>query len=111
MLEFRAIMNSSIEEILAFKTCCSLFRVFDQNLEIHVTNHGDFPVTVRSGFDLVGEHGVTHVQTVTPPGEHQIHPGEIKAFYCYMDETLWERSHQMIFRDAEGNRYPVNILH
>jgi hypothetical protein len=32
-LFIRPIMNSSVEEIFAFKTCCGL-RVFDQNLEI-----------------------------------------------------------------------------
>ena len=111
MLEFRPIMNSSIEEILAFKTCCSLFRVFDQNLEIHVTNKGDSPVTLHSSFELVGEHGVTLVQTVTPPGEHRIDPGEIKAFYCSMDETLWGTSDKMIFSDNKGNHYPVPISH
>ena len=56
MLEIRIIMNSSVEDILAFKTCCSL-KMFDQNLEIHVANQGTGPVTVPSYFDLEGESG------------------------------------------------------
>jgi len=41
-LYIRPIMNSSVEEIFAFKTCCGM-RVFDQNLEIQITNQKDYP--------------------------------------------------------------------
>jgi hypothetical protein len=104
-------MNSSIEEILAFKTCCSLFRVFDQNLEIHVTNKSDRPVTIVSTFEIVGDQGSVRMDAVTPPGKHQLQPGEIKALYCYMDETVWAASRHMVFHDSDGNQYPVEILH
>ncbi len=46
-LFIRPIMNSSVEEIFAFKTCCGM-RVFDQNLEIQITNQKDYPVYVQS---------------------------------------------------------------
>ncbi len=39
MLEIRFIMNSPVEDILAFKTCCGL-KMFDQNLEIQLINQG-----------------------------------------------------------------------
>ena len=39
MLNIKCIMNSAVEDILAFKTCCGL-KMFDQNLEIHLTNQG-----------------------------------------------------------------------
>ena len=42
-LFIRPIMNSSVEEIFAFKTCCGM-RVFDQNLEILITNQNDYPI-------------------------------------------------------------------
>jgi len=111
MLNIRIIMNSPVEDILAFKTCCSL-KMFDQNLEVHVTNRGAAPVTVPSYFDLQGERGFhQRIDTLTPPGEQQIGAGEIIAFYCYMDEALWNRSRRMVFHDSEGNEYPVDIVH
>jgi hypothetical protein len=110
MLDIRVIMNSPVEDILAFRTCCSL-KMFDQNLEIHVVNRGTGPVTVPSYFDIEGERGFhQRVDTLTPPGEHQVKPGEIMAFYCYMDEPLWKRSRRMVFYDSEGNKYPVEIV-
>lgn len=111
MLDIRVIMNSPVEEILAFRTCCSL-KMFDQNLEVHVTNRGVGPVTVPSYFDIEGERGFRHrIDTLIPPGKHRIKVGEIIAFYCYMDGALWNRSLRMVFYDSEGNQYPVEILH
>ena len=108
VLEIRPIMNSPTEEILAFKTCCGI-RSFDQNLEIHVKNVAHRPVVVPSYFDLEGENGVERVSTLMPAGEHTILPGEIRAFYCYMDEGLWKRAKRMIFYDVEGNAYRVDL--
>jgi hypothetical protein len=111
MLKIQVIMNSPVEEILAFRTCCSL-KMFDQNLEVHVTNHGVAPVTVPSYFDIEGESGFRQrVDTLTPPGEHRLEAGEIIAFYCYMDEMLWNRGRRIVFYDSESNEYPVEIVH
>ena len=110
MLEIRLIMNSSMEQILEFKTCCGL-KMLDQNLEIHVKNQGDMPVVVRSCFDLVGESWSKRVETLMPPGEHLLRTGEIMAFYCQMDETLWKQAGEVVFHDTAGRRYPVTILH
>jgi hypothetical protein len=110
MLEIRLIMNSPMEEILAFKTCCGL-KVFDQNLEIHVKNCGDIPVAVPSYFDLVGEHWTRRVQTLIPHGVHSLRAGEMMAFYCQMDEGLWNMAKEVVFHDVTGIRYPVIITH
>lgn len=109
MLEIRFLMNSAVEDIFAFKTCCGL-KIFDQNLEIHLTNRGQTPITVPSYFDLETPEGLRRVDHLMPPGDLRIEPGEIKAFYCSMDETLWEKSRGLVFYDIEGNRYPVPIL-
>jgi hypothetical protein len=108
MLTIKYIMNSAVEDILAFKTCCGL-KMFDQNLEIHLTNQGPAPVRVPSYFDLetVGE--AKRFENLMPPGEHLLRPGEIMAFYCTMDESLWDKARRLIFYDQEGNSYPVLI--
>jgi hypothetical protein len=108
MLEIRLIMNSTAEDILGFKTCCGL-KMFDQNLEIHLINQGPSPVVVPSGFDLETSEGVRRFDHLMPSGNLRIEPGEIKAFYCSMDETLWQKSRGLVFYDQEGNRYPVPI--
>jgi len=110
MLDIRVIMNSAVEDVLAFKTCCSL-KMFDQNLEIQVTNRGKRPVTVPSYFDLKSDDGVSRVETLIPHGEHTLPAGEIMAFYCYMDEMSWRKAHTIVMYDDQGTRYPVDISH
>ena len=108
MLEIRFIMNSAAEDILSFKTCCGL-KMFDQNLEIHLINQGRDPVVVPSCFDLETSEGVRRFDHLLPSGDLRIEPGEIKAFYCSMDENLWNKTGRVIFYDRDGNRYPVPI--
>ena len=108
MLEIHIIMNSAVEDILSFKTCCSL-RMYDQNLEIHVRNGGISDVVVPSWFDLEGEFGSHRVETLVPHGEQRIVPGQTIAFYCYMDEAVWAKARSLVFHDSEGNRYPIPI--
>jgi hypothetical protein len=107
-LEIRLIMNSAVEDIFAFKTCCGL-KMFDQNLEIHLINRSRAPVVVPSRFDLETPEGVRRVDNLMPPGDLRIEPGEIKAFYCCMDENLWEKAKKIVFYDREGKRHPVAI--
>ena len=102
LLKIHCIMNSAVEDILAFKTCCGL-KMFDQNLEIHLTNQGDDPLTVPSYCDLETEEGTKRIATLTPAGEHLLQPGELMAFYCCLDETLWDKAKRMTFYDKEGN--------
>jgi hypothetical protein len=110
MLEIRALMNSPVEEIFAFKTCCGV-RAFDQNLEIHVTNRSDRMVEVPSYFDLTGDSGSERVDTLMPHGKQRIMPGETVGFYCLMDESRWKAARQMVFYDTEGNSYTADIAH
>ena len=108
MLEIRPIMNTSAEDILSFRTCCSI-RVWDQNLEIHVINNGREPVVVPSYFDLENNKGIKRIETLMPAGEHRIDPGQMMAFYCYMDEVLWKEARRIVFYDSEGNAFGVEI--
>jgi hypothetical protein len=106
-LEILAIMNSSAGEIFEFKSCCNV-RVFDQNLELQLKNTGNRPLVIPSHFDLVLADGVQRIETLMPHGPQRLGPGEIKAFYCYMDEIQWEKASGIIFYDDEGNRYPMD---
>jgi hypothetical protein len=111
MLDVRFIMNSAVEEIFSFKTCCGLMRMFDQNLEIHLRNKGSQPLLIFNYFDLVGQQGSTREDSLTPPGTHHIMPGEILAVYCAMDPVVWDTSRVAVFYDSEGAKYPIVIVH
>jgi hypothetical protein len=106
VLEIRVNMNSSVEDVLAFKTCCNL-KMADQNLEILVENKGSSPVVVPSYFDLESDTGAVRIQTLIPSGDQTIKPGEVIAFYCQMDETLFSKSKRLVMYDSKNNRYPV----
>jgi hypothetical protein len=108
-LFIRPIMNSSVEEIFAFKTCCGM-RVFDQNLEIQITNQNDYPVYVQSYFELLDSSGVHRVETLMPHGMQRIASGETIAFYCTMDESLWARAEKIVFHDIEGKEYSLELI-
>ena len=108
MLHIRPIMNSPVEDIFAFKGCCGI-RAYDQNLEIHIENRGDFPVEVPSYFDLKSLSESHRIETLMPHGVRRIEPGETKAFYCYMDEKQWEKARQIIFYDTHENAYIAKI--
>ncbi len=108
-LFIRPIMNSPVEEIFAFKTCCGT-RVFDQNLEIQITNQGDSPVYVQSYFELLGPSGVLRVETLMPHGTQRIASGETIAFYCTMDESVWTRAEKIVFHDTDGEEHPLRLV-
>lgn len=110
MLEIQLIMNSPVEDIFGFKTCCGA-KTFDQNLEIILRNRGGRAVVVPSRFRLIGDGGSRLVDTLMPFGDLRIEPGEIKAFYCMMDEEEWRTARQVVFQDTEGRSYSADILH
>jgi hypothetical protein len=110
MLVIKLIMNSAVEDVLAFKTCCGL-KVTDQNLEILVTNEGNRPVTVNSRFDLELEGETRSFVNLLPQPNQKILPGEIKAFYCQMDEELWKKARRLVLFDSDGNQHPVGLDH
>ena len=86
VLEIKPIMNSDVEDILAFKTCCSL-QMNDQNLEIHLTNHGEKPLVVSSTFELKGDFGVLRIDSVTPTGPQPVQPGRTLALNFSMRQV------------------------
>ena len=108
MLEIRLLMNTSAEEVLAFKTCCSL-NMRDQNLEIHVTNRGERPATVQSRFELEGPQGTRRIDNLMPQGDRTVAPGETVAFYCYMDESVWNEATTAVFFDGRGDSLRVPV--
>lgn len=101
MLEVKIIMNSVMEEILAFK-CCNLP---DQNLEMHVNNAGDQPVTVPGRFVLENEKGRMDCSHLFPPWPQKIEPGDGAAFYCSLDESVWRQYSRLTIFDIDGNAY------
>jgi hypothetical protein len=107
-LQISAIMNSPVEDIFGFKTCCGM-RVFDQNLEIQITNGSQKMVRIPSYFDLKDAFASERIETLMPHGEVPVAPGETIAFYCTMDENRWKRAKELVFYDTEGNSYPVDI--
>jgi len=97
-----------MEEVLAFK-CCN---IPNQNLEMHVRNIGDRPVTVTPRFILENEKGALECSHLFPPWEQMLNPGQAVAYYCSMDPLLWEQYEMLTIRDKEGNayRFPVKEI-
>lgn len=110
MLRIKPIMDSCVEDVFGFKTCCGV-RAFDQNLELQVTNQGSAPVRVPSRCDLRGGWGSHRVDTLMPFGEYTIAPGQTMAFYTYMDEQLWHKTELVVFFDDQGNEYSQAVEH
>ncbi len=108
MIEIKVNMNSDVEDVLAFKTCCSL-QAQDQNLEILITNRGQAPIEMSSHFDLETDHGTLRITNLVPAGGIRIAPGEVKAMYCQMDDSLWARSSRIVLFDGAGGIFPVEI--
>jgi len=101
-------MNSTVEDVLAFKTCCNL-KMDDQNLEILVTNNGPSPVEVQSYFDLEGDQETRRINNLMPQPHQVIAPGQVKAFYCQLDESSFKTARRIVMFDKNGQRYPVEI--
>lgn len=101
MLALRVIMNSPMEEILAFK-CCS---IPNQNLEMHVRNRGDRSITITPRFVLENERNCWECAHLFPPWEQTLAPGEAAAYYCSMPPPLWEQFTAISIFDREGNAY------
>jgi hypothetical protein len=100
-LDIKVIMNSSVEEVLSFK-CCHLH---DQNLEIHLKNVGQEPVTVPSCFELVGQGERLRIDYLYPPGRYTLPPGEVTACYCSLTDEVYARFQWIVFRDTEGREH------
>lgn len=103
MIDIRVIMNSSVEEVLSFR-CCNLH---DQNMEIHLKNLEEGPVTVPGSCDLVGEteEDRFRIDTLFPPGPYTLQPGEPLACYCTLLDEVFERYRWIVFRDDRGREH------
>ena len=101
MLDVNIIMNSSIEEVLAFK-CCNLP---NQNLEIHLRNTGDRPLSLSCFFVLKNDSESRRVDNFYPYGDLALPPGEITALYCNMDASEWARYRTISFFEKTGREY------
>ncbi|MFO8101692.1 MAG: hypothetical protein R6U37_05970 [Dehalococcoidia bacterium] len=108
MLNVKIIMNSYMEEVLSFK-CSSLH---NQNLEMHVLNNGNRPVTVPGYFKLENEDDILECRHLFPPREQTIQPGDGAAFYCSLDPQVWEQYRYLTVFDQEGNpyRFPIKDI-
>ena len=105
MIKLNILMNTNMEEILAFK-CCALP---NQNLEVHVINETDKPVVMKSQFFLVNDTETIKIENIYPPFQQTIQAKDIGAFYCTMDESLWEKYHSFQMKDIDGNVYQESI--
>jgi hypothetical protein len=101
MVKINIIMNTSMEEVLAFK-CCSLP---DQNLEVQIENNLDHPVEICNFLVLKNDNESLKVEHVYPPWHQRVVPHDICAFYCNMDENIWKRYNSLEVVDTNGNVY------
>jgi len=111
MIEIKVFMNSAVEEVLSFK-CCNLH---GQNMEIHLKNTGEEPLTVPGACELVGtdEEKRLRIENLFPPGPYQLPPGEPLACYCSLEDEVFCRYSWIVFQDAQGqeHRAPLNANH
>lgn len=109
MLTIKPLMNSCVEDVLAFKTCCGL-QMNDQNLELHVTNEASAPLRVQSRLLLVLDDGEEReISNLTPQGDPEMAAGETIALYCMMDEQLWKSVKKIAMFDTGGARYESEV--
>ena len=101
MVKINIIMNSSIEEVLAFK-CCSLP---DLNLEIQVKNLSDRSIVLQNFFFLKTDQKRLKIENVYPPRHQQLSPNDLCALYCSMDEQTFQEYNSLELVDTEGNAY------
>jgi hypothetical protein len=104
VIVIRAIMDSSMEAVMNFKTACCL-RLFDMNLEIHLKNSGTEEIRLYGYFDLEGDRGCRRFGALFPPGPYLMKPGDLRALYCQMDDNVWASCNSLTFYDFAGKRY------
>jgi hypothetical protein len=105
-------MGSACEDIFS-KKCCNYP---DQNLEIHLTNQSNKPLTIPSFCDFSSgdserEEKLDRVDYLMPHGSIRLEPGKSSSYYCYMDENKFRRYTHVIFYDEEGREYRTPLDH
>ena len=94
-------INDSGEELLSAR-CAA---IHNQNLELHLKNTGDKPITIVDGFTLENNTETHKVFNLFPPWRTPIDPGRSTAYYCSIDENLWKKFTTIIIIDTNGNEY------
>ncbi|MFH1137609.1 MAG: hypothetical protein V1816_16185 [Pseudomonadota bacterium] len=107
MLVIRPIMDSAALDVFAFKCCGS--RAYDWNLEIQLFNTFPHPVDVPSRFELEADDGLHRIETLAPHGVQTVPPAGSISFYCYLDESLWNKARRAVFFDVRGNRFALDL--
>ena len=107
MLVIRPILDSAALDVFAFK--CLGSRAYDWNLEIQLYNDFSDPVQVPSRCELETGQGTIRIETLAPHGVHTIAPAGSISFYCYIDESIWDKARRVIFFDIQGNRYGLDL--
>ena len=110
MLKIEAVINSAVEDIFGFKTCCGV-RSIDQNLEIRLTNLGAEELKVPSRMEMNTDQGIERVDCLMPHGVQSIAPGAMVGFYCTMDPAKWAGVNELAFFDDQGTRHTSVIDH
>jgi hypothetical protein len=105
MLGISIFMNTSMEEVIAFK-CCALP---DQNLEIHLHNSGTETIVVTSRFVLDNGPKPLTITAVYPPGGIKLAPGQTAAIYTSMDERVWAQYRSISFEEQGGRLHNFAI--
>jgi len=108
VIDIKVIMNSSVEEVISFK-CCNLH---DQNMEIHLKNLDEQPLTVPGSCDLVGEDEEERfrIDYLFPPGPYTLQPGELVACYCTLLDEVFERYQWIVFLDDQGREHRAPLI-
>ena len=108
MIRIRPIFDSAALEVFAFKCCVT--GAWALNLEVQLTNEGSAPVSVPNRLELHGASGSpVVVDQLTPSAVMLIEPGETRAFYGYVDESVWAEARSLVVCDEKGNRYQVDL--
>ncbi len=94
-------MNSSMEDVLS----CRCAGLHNQNMELHVYNTGNQPVTIQKYFVLKSITETYKCENLFPPWEQTIAPGCATAFYCEFDQNNWKNYHTIVIYDIEDNEY------
>jgi len=105
MLKISCIINSNVEDVIAFK-CCN---IFDQNLEIHIRNIGNKAVTINNFAILSNDNDSLRINSLYPPKKICIEPGDIAAYYSTMDPEKWKIYTKITMFDIFNNKYSLQI--
>ncbi|MCK5783267.1 MAG: hypothetical protein KAH06_02390 [Desulfobacterales bacterium] len=101
MIDVTIFMNSSMEDVLS----CRCAGIHNQNLEIHVHNKGNDKIHIQNRFVFENNDEIFKCDNIFPPWSQSINPGCALAFYCSIDEQLWNSYTTITVFDGDNNNY------